>query len=104
MSIKLFISGMESINKEDAIRMWYTDVDQPVNDEGLALPPNPHILYALYIPIIWFWLGEELPDAFDKTKFMEFELPSPMEIAEILGYRLVEGKWIKESQPNPTTG
>lgn len=61
--MKLFVGGLENVNFENALYMFlleYKEIKDIV---------NPTIFYAIGVPVIWFWIGEELPLAFKPDYF-----------------------------------
>lgn len=70
--VHLWIGGMESLDRETAIKMYFEGEDKEYFPER-----NPKMLYAVGIPIIWFWRAiqdqddEEpvLHDAFSRSYF-----------------------------------
>lgn len=54
MKFRLFIGGMEWCGKDSALMMMFTDVPNDVDGYPL-LPHMPKILYAVGVPLIWFW-------------------------------------------------
>lgn len=57
--INLWAGGMQTLNRESAVKMFLTDG----NTQQLQ------ILYALDIPIIWIWVGNEFPSALNPEFF-----------------------------------
>jgi hypothetical protein len=86
--IRLFVGGMSTCDRASAVQMLYTDEDK------MVLPRPPKILYAVGIPIMWFWASmydetetpPELPNAFNPEFFTivyDYEVAEFLEILKI---------------------
>jgi hypothetical protein len=87
--IRLFVGGMATCERASAVQMLYTD-----EDNRTVLPRPPKILYAVGIPIMWFWVSmydeadtpPALPQAFNPEFFTivyDYEVAEFLEILKL---------------------
>lgn len=71
VSVHLWIGGMETMDRESAVHMYFEG-----EADKSSFPRNPKIMYAMNIPLIWFWMEiessderPELPSALSQEHF-----------------------------------